>query len=124
VVNHRVNNIVNDWVNEMVNHMSKGKHKPPSRIKYETSHPVISVRISKELHGELKELAEATGKSFADFLKDGAGITKTQIEESPPPECTLCQETQTWGNCVVLCKDCFTYYGEELPGLLEIFFSS
>lgn len=104
--------------------MPKEKHKPPSRIKYEESHPVISVRISKELHAELKELGKATGKSLADFLKDGAGITKTQIEESPPPECIYCGERHTWGNYFVVCKECFVEMGEELPGLLETFFSS
>lgn len=116
--------MVKHRVNEMVNQRLKGKHKPASRIKYEESHPVISVRISKELHGELQELAKATGKSFAHFLKDGAGITNTQIKESPSPECIFCNKRYTWGNYVVICKECFNEMGEELPVLLETFFTS
>ena len=120
-----VNHSVNARVSEMVNARVKGGHKPPSRIKYEESHPVISVRISNELRSELQELSKNTGKSFADFLKDGAGITKKQIEKSPPPECIFCNKRYPWGDYFVICKSCFDEMsGEELFDLLKAFFTS
>ncbi len=108
-------------VNRMANH--RVNHKPPSRVRYEQSHPTISVRINSELYDELKELGRTTGKSFADFLKDGAGITKTQVKEAPSPECTLCNGQCDWGDYFVICKSCFRENREELDDLLGSYFS-
>ena len=56
--------------------MAKAKHKPPSRIRYEQTHPVISIRVNKELYEKLKEIKEMGNKSFADILKEALGIQK------------------------------------------------
>ena len=53
--------------------MGKTAHKPPSRIKYEKSHPTISVRVSKELYDGLKNLMKITGKSMGDVLREALG---------------------------------------------------
>lgn len=108
-------------VNSIASH--RANHKPPSRVRYEQSHPTISVRINRELYDELKELSRTTGKSFADFLKDGAGITKTQVKEDLPLECMYCNER--YGGCdyFVICKTCFRENREQLCDLLDSYFS-
>ena len=49
------------------------KHKPPSRIKYEENHPVISCRLSKADYDLLKQRLEELNISFATFVKDALG---------------------------------------------------
>ena len=50
--------------------MVRTKHKPPSRIRYEQTHPVVSVRVNRGLYQDLKEIKEREGKSFAGILKE------------------------------------------------------
>ena len=45
-------------------------HKPPSRIRYEQSHPTVSVRVRRELYDQLKDLREHSGKSVGDILRE------------------------------------------------------
>jgi hypothetical protein len=59
----------------------KGKaHRTPSRARYEASHPVISVRVSRALYLELKRLQGLSGKSVGDILREAVGRQKPQIE--------------------------------------------
>ena len=58
----------------------KGKRRiPPSRQRYEGSHPTVTVRVDRALYDELKTLKERTGHSFADILK--IGLDKLQVNE-------------------------------------------
>lgn len=50
------------------------KKKPPSRIRYEQSHPTVSCRVSKEIYDRLQAIKKTEKKSFADILKIGLGI--------------------------------------------------
>lgn len=50
--------------------MKKKKHQPPSKIKYNTTHPTVSVRVSQDLYDQLKELREKSGKSLGDILRE------------------------------------------------------
>lgn len=109
-------------VNKLLNH--RAKHKSPCRVRYERAHPIVSIRINSELYDELRELGRTTGKSFADFLKDGAGITKAQVKEVPSPECTFCNERYDGRDYFVICKNCFRENREELSDLLGIYFSA
>jgi predicted DNA-binding protein len=52
------------------------RRAPPSRIKYEKSHPTVSCRVSKELYDRLDKSRKVDGKSFADILKIGLGIAE------------------------------------------------
>lgn len=52
------------------------RHKPPSRVRYEALHPVVSFRIKSEHYDQLQELLRGTGKSFADFVKEGLKVQK------------------------------------------------
>ncbi len=55
----------------------KPKRKaPPSRIKYEKSHPTVTCRVSKELYDRLDKSRKVDGKSFADILRRGLGIVE------------------------------------------------
>ena len=49
------------------------KHKAPSRIRYEQSHPTVSCRVPVEIYERLQTVRKAEGKSFADILKIGLG---------------------------------------------------
>ncbi len=52
----------------------KGNRKrvPPSRERYEEGHPVVSVRISKEMREELRLVNDVSGMSIADVLREPA----------------------------------------------------
>ena len=55
----------------MVNTHGKRRPTPPSRQRYESSHPTVSVRVNPELYGELKALKQKANLSVADVLKVG-----------------------------------------------------
>ncbi|MFC1902542.1 hypothetical protein ACFLX4_00530 [Chloroflexota bacterium] len=61
--------------------MVKDRNKPPSRIRYEQSHPVISTRISAQLHEQLKEYLASREESLADFIRESLGVQKPPIEK-------------------------------------------
>ena len=50
--------------------MKKKIHKPPSKIKYDQSHPTVSIRVSRGLYDRLKDLRERSGKSLGDILRE------------------------------------------------------
>ena len=57
-------------------------HKPPSKIKYEQSHPALSCRISKDAYDLLKQrLEDLGGVSFADFVKDSLGLLQLKMPD-------------------------------------------
>jgi len=45
------------------------KHRPPSRIRYEESHPTISFRLEKSLRDELNSFLQKNNLSKPDFIK-------------------------------------------------------
>ena len=53
--------------------MERG-HKPPSRVRYEASHPTVTVRLSAEAHKRLLKLCQTTGKSPADVMREAVGV--------------------------------------------------
>jgi len=50
---------------------SAKRKAPPSRIKYEQGHPVVSFRVPKEVYNELQQIKEAGEKSLTDILMLG-----------------------------------------------------
>ena len=56
--------------------MVKGKHKPPSRIRYEQTHPTLSCRLDKQTHDLLQKRLDDAGLSFAQFVKSQLGVLK------------------------------------------------
>ena len=64
-----------------ISKMPQNKRKPPSRLKYEGSHPTVSFRISRELYDRLQVVKKAEGKSTADVLKVGVGLLEVKVSE-------------------------------------------
>lgn len=62
--------------------MVKGKHKPPSRQRYEQSHPVVAIRVNQQLYKKLQEIKAQGNVSFADILKEGLGIQEAATKEA------------------------------------------
>lgn len=52
------------------------KSKPPSRIRYEASHPVVSVRVSEADHAALKSYLQKKGINAATLLMEAIGVAK------------------------------------------------
>ena len=55
----------------MVNTHGKQRSTPPSRRRYEASHPTVSFRVDRTLYLELKRLKEQANLTVADVLKVG-----------------------------------------------------
>ena len=53
--------------------MAKKKQPPPSKIKYDKSHPTISIRVSEDLKKQLDEIKAMSGKSIGDILREAVG---------------------------------------------------
>lgn len=62
--------------------MVKGSHKPPSRIRYEQSHPVFSCRLDKKTHDLLQKRLDDAGLSFAQFVKSQLGILELKMPDA------------------------------------------
>ena len=93
--------------------MVKGSHKPPARVRYEQSHPIVSCRLSKDQYDLLKQrLEDLGGVSFADFVKDSLGLLQLKmpdIEEIREKEWNkgydeAKKEHQIWYFCAVCGK--------------------
>ena len=66
----------------MVNRHGKPHSKPPSRQRYEKSHPTVSFRIDRELYDALKDLKSKAGLSVADILKVGMEMCLPLVGEA------------------------------------------
>ena len=53
-------------------------HKPPSRIRYEKTHPVVTIRVRPDEYKKLQELRLA-GQSYADTFRVGLGVQETNL---------------------------------------------
>ena len=61
--------------------MSKEKRKAPSRVRYEESHPTVSCRVTREIYEMLQDIKQREKRSFADILKLGLGILKSDARK-------------------------------------------
>ncbi len=83
-------------------------HISPSKIKYDKSHPTVSIRVTRELYDRLKELREQGGKTLGDILREalkeqapsikkayqsGFNVAKQQFAVSY--KCSVCGGTLT-----------------------------
>ena len=55
----------------MLNRSGKRRPLPPSRERYQRSHPTVSLRVDLDLYDQLKGLKEQAGLSVADVLRVG-----------------------------------------------------
>ena len=62
--------------------MVKKKQPPPSKIKYDKSHPTISIRVSQDLKIQLDEIRETSGKSIGDILREAVGAQSKSVKNA------------------------------------------
>ena len=78
--------MANQWVSDrvivMVNKQGKRRPTPPSRRRYETSHPTVSFRVDHDLYARLKGLKETANLSVADVLKVGLEKSEPLVGEA------------------------------------------
>ncbi len=58
------------------------RRKPPSRVRYEETHPTVSVRVDRELRDRLDQIKALEGKSIRDILRVGVGLQEVVAEQS------------------------------------------
>ena len=66
----------------MVNTSGKRRLIPPSRRRYEASHPTVSFRVDLDLYAELKALKQTSNLSVADILKVALGKCTPLVGEA------------------------------------------
>ena len=66
----------------MVNTHGKRRPTPPSRRRYEASHPTVSFRVDRNLYLELKRLKEQAKLSVGDILRVGLERASPSVEEA------------------------------------------
>lgn len=73
---------------------------PPSRIRYEKSHPCVTCRVSRTEYDQLDELRRSQGKSFKQLLLTGAGLLKADgkrvLSRVELSTCSVCQKPLFW----------------------------
>ena len=62
--------------------MVKKKQPPPAKVKYDKSHPIISIRVSQDLKKQLDEIREMSGKSVGDILREAVGVQSKSIKNA------------------------------------------
>ena len=91
------------------------QHKPPSRIRYEATHPAITFRVPRDIYERLREYKKETGKTYSEIIAAGIEIEqqlrdqyykgmeagRKSFEEAIPPVAFL--ETPT---VLGKCKHC------------------
>jgi predicted CopG family antitoxin len=66
----------------MVKTQGKRRSTPPSRRRYEASHPTVSFRVDLDLYPQLKGLKEKANLSVADVLKISMERRETLVGEA------------------------------------------
>jgi len=92
--------------------MVKAIRKPPSRVRYEQSHPVVSCRLDRETYQRLKARLAELEVSFADFVKDALGSLEVKLTDNEKRDIALyeagCKDTEElceiWYFCAVCGK--------------------
>ena len=88
----------------MVNRNGKRRPVPPSRTRYQQSHPTVSLRVDLDLYDRLKGLKEQAGLSVADVLRVGLGICKPVVGESFHNGC-MSALAEAYQNVCDTCED-------------------
>ena len=69
----------------MVNTHGKRRSTPPSRRRYEASHPTVSFRVDLDLYAQLRGLKEKANLSVSDVLKVGLERCEPLVGEAITP---------------------------------------
>jgi hypothetical protein len=58
------------------------KNKPPSRVRYEEAHPVISIRLDQDTADAVRKLCKKTGKSLGTLIKENLKVQKRDEDKT------------------------------------------
>ena len=88
----------------MVNTSGKRRSTPPSRRRYEPSHPTVSFRVDLDLYAQLKALKEKANLSVADVLKVGLERCEPLVGEAFRNGC-MSALAEAYQNVCDTCED-------------------
>ncbi len=58
------------------------KHTSPSKLRYEASHPCVSLRVTVQERTKLEEIRKASGLSLAEVLRRTLGLHERRTREA------------------------------------------
>ena len=61
--------------------IGSNKYRPPSRLRYEQTHPTISLRVDLDTYEKLKGIQDRSGKSLAALIKECLGLREASTNE-------------------------------------------
>ena len=54
---------------------SRGRYiAPPAKVRFDSTHPIVSIRVNQELKQQLDEIKEMSGKSAGDILREALKV--------------------------------------------------
>ena len=62
--------------------MPKKKHVTPAKIKYDKTHPIVSVRVDLELKKKLEEVTKLSDKSVGDILREALKVQAPKVKNA------------------------------------------
>ena len=94
--------------------MAKKKHQPPTKIKYDKTHPIVSVRVDQELKKQLDEIREKSGKSVGDILREALKIQAPSVKAAYDRGFNMAKkEYGVWYKCRICGGDLLIHTDEE-----------
>ncbi len=57
-----------------------GKRQPPSRKRYQASHPSIGIHVDLPTHARLKKLRDESGMSYGYLVRRALGVVEKEVE--------------------------------------------
>ena len=94
--------------------MAKKKHQPPTKIKYDKKHPIVSIRVTQELKNQLDEIKEMSDKSVGDVLREAVGVQKLSVKSAFMQGYNKAKKTYgIWYKCSVCGGDILLESDEE-----------
>jgi predicted transcriptional regulator len=62
--------------------MTKSTHRPPSRERYQATHPTVTLHLNLATDARLKELMQKTSLSRAQVVEEALGLVESRVEEA------------------------------------------
>ena len=62
--------------------MPKKKHVSPAKIKYDKTHPIVSVRVDLELKKQIEEVTKLSDKSVGDILREALKVQAPSVKNA------------------------------------------
>lgn len=100
--------------------MAKDSRKPPSRIRYEQSHPTLSCRLDKQTHDLLQSRLKDNGLSFAQFVKSQLGVLEIKAPDVKKIQKQAYERGHDKGFQEAKAHYCVAYFCSVCGGTLEV----